>query len=163
MPTRASAPTEDHATKPDAASRDEQSRLPSPQPSSGKPASADSPRSGGGGQGPMDQLARRVLGLRDAEPRALMDLQGSLVVSAVRCIVTYVLVPILLPLAAWADVVATPLDLALSVVAILLAIRSLRRVWQANWTHRWAYTAFIGVVVALLAVSVVVDLGSLSG
>ncbi len=110
----------------------------------------------------MDQLARRVLGLRDAEPRALVDLQGSLVLSAVRCIIAYVLVPILLPLAAWADVVATPLDLTLSVVATWLAIRSLRRVWQANWTYRWAYTVFIGVVVTLLAVSIVFDLATLS-
>jgi len=110
----------------------------------------------------MDRLARRVLGLRDAEPRALMDLQGSLVLSAVRCIIAYVLVPLLLPLAAWADIVATPVDLVLSVVAIMLAVRSLRRVWQANWTHRWAYTVFIGVVVALLAISVGFDLRTLA-
>lgn len=118
------------------------------------------------GRGPnvpaMDRLARRVLGLRDAEPRALMDLQGSLVLSAVRCIIAYVLVPLLLPLAAWADVVATPVDLVLSTVAIMLAVRSLRRVWQANWTHRWAYTVFIGVVVALLAISVGFDLRTLA-
>lgn len=113
--------------------------------------------------GPLDELARRVLGLRDAEPRALMDLQGSLVVSAVRCILTYVIIPVLLPLAAWADVVATPLDLVLSVAAVLLATRSLRRVWQANWNHRWAYTGFIAMVVVLLGISIAIDIATLSG
>lgn len=128
------------------------------------PAEEASPRSSNHmGGGPLDELARRVLGLRDAEPRALMDLQGSLVVSAVRCILTYVVVPVLLPLAAWANVVATPLDLVLSVAAMLLAVRSLRRVWQANWTHRWTYTGFIAVVVVLLGISVVTDITILVG
>lgn len=111
--------------------------------------------------GPLDQLARRVLGLRDAEPRALVDLQGSLVVSAVRCILAYVVVPIALPLVAWADVFATPASLVLSVIAVLLGVRSLRRVWQANWTHRWSYTVFIAVVVVLLGITITVDVVTL--
>jgi hypothetical protein len=107
--------------------------------------------------GPLDLLARRVLGLRDAEPRALVDLQGSLVVSAVRCILAYVVVPIALPLIAWADVAAAPLSLVLSVLAVVLGVRSLRRVWQANWTHRWVYTGFIAVVVVLLGITITND------
>ncbi len=105
----------------------------------------------------LDRLARRVLGLRDAEPRALMDLQGSLVLSAVRCLITYVAIPVLLPAIAWAGVVARPVGLVLAVLAVAMSIRSLRRVWQANWTYRWAYTAFVAVVVGLLCVSIVLD------
>lgn len=105
----------------------------------------------------LDRLARRVLGLRDAEPRALMDLQGSLVLSAVRCLLTYVAIPVLLPAIAWAGIVARPIGLALAILAVGMSIRSLRRVWQANWTHRWAYTAFVAVVVGLLFVSIVLD------
>lgn len=111
--------------------------------------------------GPLDELAKRVLGLRNAEPRALVDLQGSLVVSAVRCILAYVVVPIALPLVAWADVVATPTSLVLSILAVLLGVRSLRRVWQANWTHRWSYTAFIAVVVVLLGITITLDVATL--
>lgn len=113
--------------------------------------------------GALDRLARRVLLLKDAEPRALMDLQGSLVISAVRCIISYVLIPLLLPVVAWAGVVATPLALALAVVAIGMSTRSLRRVWQANWTHRWLYTGFIAVVIGLLTVSIIVDVNHLLG
>ena len=107
--------------------------------------------------GPLDMVVRRVLGLRDAEPRALVDLQGSLVISAVRCILAYVVVPIALPLIAWADVAAAPLSLGLSLLAVVLGVRSLRRVWQANWTHRWAYTGFIAVVVVLLGITITND------
>lgn len=113
--------------------------------------------SAGHGHGSLDLVARRVLGLRDAEPRALVDLEGSLVLSAVRCILTYVLIPVLLPAIAWAGVVARPLGLALAIAAVGMSIRSLRRVWQANWTYRWPYTVFIAVVVGLLAFSIVLD------
>lgn len=106
----------------------------------------------------LDRLARRILGLRDAEPRALVDLQGSLVLSAVRCLITYVFIPVALPAIAWAGVVARPIGFVLAVLAVGMSIRSLRRVWQANWTHRWPYTAFIAVVVGLLLFSIVLDL-----
>lgn len=105
----------------------------------------------------LDRLARRVLGLRDAEPRALMDLQGSLVLSATRCLITYVAIPVLLPAIAWAGVVARPIGLVLAILAVGMSIRSLRRVWQANWTYRWGYTAFVAVVVGLLCVSIALD------
>jgi hypothetical protein len=133
-----------------------------PAPPSTQPDAAPGPdRADHHGGSSMDRLARRVLLLKDAEPRALMDLQGSLVLSAVRCIISYVAIPIMLPVVAWAGVVATPLALLLAVVAIGMAVRSLRRVWQANWAHRWPYTAFIVVVIGLLAVSIVVDVTSL--
>lgn len=112
-------------------------------------------------RGSLDRLARRVLLLRDAEPRALMDLQGSLLLSGIRCLISYVLIPVVLPVVAWAGTVATPLALVLAIVAIGMSVRSLRRVWQANWTHRWWYTAFIVVVVGLLLVSIAVDVRSL--
>lgn len=115
----------------------------------------------GSHHGPLDRVARRVLGLRDAEPRALFDLQGSLVLSCIRCILTYVVIPIAVPLASWAEVVATPLSLVLSVAAVGFAVRSLRRVWQADWRYRWAYTGFIAVVIVLLAIGIVLDVGTL--
>lgn len=134
----------------------------------GGDGAGSSPASGAGARGPgarssLDLLARRVLGLRDAEPRALVDLQGSLVLSCIRCILTYVVIPITVPLLSWTEVVATPLSLVLSVLAIGLAVRSLRRVWQADWRHRWAYTAFIAVVVVLLAIGIGFDVRALLG
>ena len=108
-----------------------------------------------------DRLARRVLRVENAEPRALMPLKGSLIISAVRCVITYALIPALLPVISGLGVLATPLSLALSLVATVMAIVSLRRVWLADWSGRWGYTAFIGVVLVVLAVVIAIDVRAL--
>ena len=109
-----------------------------------------------------DRLARRVLRVEHAAPRALMPLKGSLIISAVRCVITYALVPALAPVISGIGVLATPLSLALSLVAGVMAIVSLRRVWMADWSGRWGYTAFIGVVLVFLAVVIAVDVVALA-
>lgn len=108
-----------------------------------------------------DRIARRVLRVEDAEPRALMPLKGSLIISAVRCVITYALVPALVPIISGLGVLATPLSLTLSVVAAVMAVISLRRVWLADWSGRWGYTVFIGVVLAVLAVVIAFDVRAL--
>ena len=109
----------------------------------------------------LDQVARWVLRVEGAEPRALMSLKGSLVLSAVRCLITYVAVPILLPLVGWLGQVATPLSLGLSLAAMVLAVNNLRRVWLADWNGRWGYTVFSLVVLAVLGALVVLDVRAL--
>lgn len=90
-----------------------------------------------------------------------MSLKGSLVLSAVRCLITYVAVPILLPLVGWLGQVATPLSLVLSVAAMVLAVNNLRRVWLADWSGRWGYTVFSLVVLVVLGALVVLDVRAL--
>lgn len=108
-----------------------------------------------------DRIARRLLRIEGAEPRALMPLKGSLAISAVRCVITYAIVPAAAPLVTGLGDLATPLSLVLSVLAVGMAIVSLRRVWLADWGARWGYTIFIGVVVTLLAVVIAFDLRAL--
>ena len=124
----------------------------------GVPASGvvdDRPRSA------MERLVRRILLVEGAAPRSLMPMTGSLALSAVRCILSYVLIPILLPVVGWLGPVATPLSLALTLLAVGLAVRSLRRVWLADWSGRWGYTAFAGVVIVVLLALVAVDVRTL--
>lgn len=111
----------------------------------------------------MDRLVRQVLLIEDASPRAMFELRGSMLLAGVRCTVTYALVPLLAPAVAWFGVLATPLSLLLSVTAIVMAINSLRRVWWADYRHRWAYSAFIVTAVTLLVVVVVGDVHILVG
>jgi hypothetical protein len=105
-----------------------------------------------------DRLARQLLRVDQAEPRALMPLKGSLVISAVRCVITYAIIPAMAPVVTGLGGLATPVAIVLSVIAGVMAVVSLRRVWLADWSRRWAYTAFIGVVLALLATTLVFDL-----
>jgi hypothetical protein len=112
-------------------------------------------------RGAMDRFVRQVLLIEDAAPQALFDLRGSLVLSAIRCVITYALVPLLVPVISWAGVLATPVSIALALTAIVLAVRSLRRVWLADYRHRWAYTAFIAVAFGLLVTVIAIDVRTL--
>ncbi len=110
----------------------------------------------------LDRLVRQLLLIGDASPRALFDLRGSMLLAGVRCTMTYLVIPLGAPVIGWLGVLATPLSLAMSVVAIGLAVSSLRRVWLADYRHRWPYTAFIVTAVVLLVVVVVGDVRALA-
>lgn len=110
-----------------------------------------------------DRLVRQLLRIEDAAPRSIMSLKGSLIISAVRCILVYAVIPALVPLVGWLGVIAGPLSILMSLAAIGLSIYSLRRVWLANWQRRWAYTAFIAIVVVALIVMLVFDLRAFGG
>ncbi len=85
-----------------------------------------------------------------------------MLIAGVRCTLTYIIIPFGAPVIAWLGVLGTPLSLALSLVAIVMAVSSLRRVWMADYRHRWPYTAFIVVAVVLLAIVVVSDVRTLT-
>lgn len=111
----------------------------------------------------LDRVVRQILLIEDASPRAMFELRGSLLFTGIRCTITYALIPLLAPVIGWAGVLATPLSLLLSSAAVVLAVNSLRRVWLADYHHRWAYTAFIVTAVTLLAVVIVGDVRTLLG
>lgn len=113
-----------------------------------------------------DQFMRRILGIEgEAVPGAVFDaqnkLRSSIIISGIRCIITYLLVPIVTPIIGFMGVLAAPVSIALSVLAIVLGHNSLKRFWMADHRLRWRYTAFIAVVWALLAVGIVIDAASL--
>ncbi len=110
----------------------------------------------------LDRLVRQLLLIGNASPRALFDLRGSMLLAGVRCTLTYLVIPLGAPVLGWLGVLATPLSLAMSAVAVVLAVSSLRRVWLADYRHRWPYTAFIVTAVVLLAVVIVGDIGTLT-
>jgi hypothetical protein len=110
---------------------------------------------------PVDRLVRQLLLIGDASPRALFDLKGSMLLAGVRCTLAYIVIPFGAPLIGWLGILATPASLVLSLVAIAMAVSSLRRVWLADYHHRLAYTAFIVVAVTLLMIVIVGDVRTL--
>ena len=110
----------------------------------------------------VDRVVRQLLLIGDASPRALFDLKGSMLLAGVRCTITYIIIPFGAPVLAWLGVLATPLSLALSIVAIAMAVSSLRRVWMADYANRSAYSLFIVVAVVLLAIVAVGDVRALT-
>lgn len=109
-----------------------------------------------------DRGMRRALGVTEVDLRsgagAHRTFRISVVISALRCVITYVAVPVAVPLLSLAGWVAAPLGLALCLVAGVNGVVSLRRFWRADHPQRWTYTVFITIVFAILTVATVTEL-----
>jgi len=82
-----------------------------------------------------------------------------ILLSALRCLLTYVLLPIVAPLLGAAAGVAPAIGLPLAVVALGFDVAGMRRFFVANHKSRWAmsaiYLAVMGLVVALMVIDIV--------
>lgn len=111
---------------------------------------------------------RRLLAVGDVvDKNAILGARRStttaIVISGIRCIITYLLIPILVPVIGLLEAVAAPLTIALSLVAIWMGVAGVRRFWIADHRARWAYTGFIAVVMILLVVGIGFDLATILG
>lgn len=113
-----------------------------------------------------DRFMRRLLRVGDVvDKNAILGARRSttaaIVVSGIRCIITYLLIPVLAPVIGISDAASAPVTIALSVLAIVMGVTGVRRFWIADHRARWAYTIFIVVIVSLLIVGIVFDLASM--
>jgi hypothetical protein len=120
---------------------------------------------------PADQVVCRLLRLpvdcppaggraqRDAEVQRAFS--ASILVSALRCLLTYVVLPFLAPLLGAAKGVGPWIGIPIGIVAIAFNVRSIRRFWAADHRWRWPYTAVGVSVIALLVVLLVGDIAEL--
>lgn len=120
---------------------------------------------------PADQLVCRLLRLPVERPPARSraarerDVQQafsrSMLLSAARCLLTYVVLPFLAPLLGAARGVGPWIGIPLAAVAIVFNVKSIRRFWAADHRWRWAYTTVGTAVIALLVVLVARDVAEL--
>lgn len=112
-----------------------------------------------------DRWMRRALGVGGVDlssgEGAHHTFRISVVISALRCIITYVAVPVLVPLLSLSGRVAAPVGLALCAVAAVTGVISLRRFWRADHAHRWTYTVFITIVFVILTIATITELSRL--
>ncbi len=106
---------------------------------------------------------RRLLRISDAQPHLRESelrsaFSRSILVSAVRCTLTYLVIPFLAPVLGIAAGVGPWIGVPLGTVAIVFNVKSIRRFWRADHRWRWGYTAIGTTVIALLVVLVVGDL-----
>lgn len=124
------------------------------------PAAPARPRAG------ADAVMRRLLRIDSRAPRQTEDelrrgFSQSMAVSAVRCILTYIVLPFVTPLLGIAAGVGPVVGIVIGVVAITFNVRTIRRFWMADHRWRWAYTAVGGTVMAMLVVLIAMDLHEL--
>ena len=115
---------------------------------------------------PADRFIRRLLRVGDVvDKNAIVGARRStttaIVVTGIRCTITYLVIPILAPFVGLLDTLGAPISIALSSVAIVMGTAGVRRFWIADHRARWSYTTFIGVIFLLLAVGIVVDVSTI--
>lgn len=111
-----------------------------------------------------DRFMRRLLRVEKversvkAERAAHRGFRIALVVTGIRCLISYLIIPIGVPILGLSGIVAAPIGLALCVIAVVNGVLSLRRFWKADHRSKWIYTWFIAFVFAVLAVAMVSDI-----
>ena len=113
-----------------------------------------------------DVFMRRLLRVDGAQPRLREDelrsaFSRSILVSATRCIITYLLIPFLGPILGLATGVGPAIGIPIGALAIVFNVKSIRRFWRADHRFRWHYTAIGGTVIAMLVVLIALDLAEL--
>lgn len=104
-----------------------------------------------------DALMRRLLLISD-RPRRVSERQvqrmfsTGILLSALRCLLTYVVLPILGPVLDVTGGVGPAIGLPLAVLALVFDVLGIRRFFVANHRSRWPATAvYAGVMVLVLA------------
>ena len=114
-----------------------------------------------------DQLMRKVLRIEntsaESNEAAQSALQKSILISAIRCTLTYVLIPFVVPVLGFAAAVDAPLGIALSLVAIVSVTYSLRKFFGSDHPRRWQYAALAGVLLVFVTALLIPDVLRLVG
>jgi hypothetical protein len=109
-----------------------------------------------------DVAVRRLLRIPDGPPApegaAQRAFSTSILVSATRCLMTYIVLPFVAPALGLAAGVGPAIGIPIGVLAIGCNILTIRRFWAADHRWRWAYTAIALTVIALLLILMVVDI-----
>lgn len=87
----------------------------------------------------------------------------SILISATRCLLTYVVLPFVAPLVGIAKNVGPGFGIAIGVVAIGSNVLTIRRFHRAQHRWRWAYTVIAVTVIAMLLVLMARDIADLLG
>jgi hypothetical protein len=115
---------------------------------------------------PADVIMRRLLRIPD-QPRKVRErdvqrlFSTSILISAVRCLLSYVVFPILAPTLGAITKVGAAIGIPIGIVALVFDIRAVRRFWLANHKYRWHFTIVYGIVIALVVTLFFRDIANL--
>ena len=123
------------------------------------------------GRGPVhrsqaDMVVRRILRIPDtpvgvSSAALYRSFQRSMLISAVRCTLTYVVFPFLLPAASFVKGVGPVLGVLIGSVAMVCDVFTIRRFFVADHKWRWPFSTIAFSIMCLLAVLWVQDVAHL--
>ena len=109
-----------------------------------------------------DVLVRRLLRVPDrptaSETSAQRLFSTGMLLSALRCLLTYVVFPVVTPLWGTAAGVGPAIGIPIAVLALVFDVRGIRRFWLANHRWRWPVSAIYLGVMGLVATLLVGDI-----
>jgi hypothetical protein len=115
-----------------------------------------------------DQSMRRLL--RVPDDRAPIDesethriFSASIFLSALRCLLSYIVLPVVLPAIGLARGVGPAIGIPIGILALTFDYLGIRRFWLADHRQRWAFTAIYAVVGAMVFTLLVVDIVDVIG
>jgi hypothetical protein len=109
-----------------------------------------------------DAAMRRLLRVPERKAATNDDAQRlfgtSILISALRCVLSYVVFPVLTPVLGTAAGVGPAIGIPIAVLALVFDVRGTRRFWLANHRWRWPITFVYVAVMALVTVLLVGDI-----
>ena len=110
-----------------------------------------------------DDTMRRLL--RIPEQHARVDeadthriFSASIFLSALRCLLSYIVLPVVLPAIGLARGVGPAIGIPISILALTFDYLGIRRFWLADHHQRWAFTALYAVVGGMVLALLIVDI-----
>lgn len=113
-----------------------------------------------------DERVRRLLRIRErpegvTAATAQTAFQTSMLISAIRCTLTYVVFPFVLP--AIGVVTQGAIGIGVGLVAMVCDVLAIRRFFAAEHRYRWHFSAIVVAIMALLAILLVQDVAHVLG
>ncbi|MGH9105698.1 MAG: hypothetical protein ACRDZX_07660 [Acidimicrobiales bacterium] len=114
-------------------------------------------------RGLPDRAARCALCVRDreGEPGVHNIFSSSIVLSATRCLLSYIVFPVLAPWLGALPVVGPAVGVPVGIAALVFDVRAIRRFFQADHGWRWVAAALYLALMALVAYLVTRDISKL--
>lgn len=81
----------------------------------------------------------------------------SILISAVRCTLTYVVFPFVAPIVGIASGIGSTIGLIVGTIAIVANVFSIRRFFKADHRYKWPVSALNAGIIVLLVILLVID------
>lgn len=112
--------------------------------------------------GPADRFVRKLLRIQDppanqSEAETYRHFRRSMTISGIRCTLTYVIFPFVLPLFSFMQRVGPAVGVLVGSVALVFDTLTVRRFFAANHKYRWYFSAVALSVMGLLTILLVED------
>jgi len=122
----------------------------------------------GGQRSPADLVVRRLLRIKDrpaglSAATAYRTFQRSMLISATRCTLTYVVFPFLLPFLHVLKGGAPVIGVVIGTVALVCDTFTIRRFFAIDHKWRWPFSTIVGAIMGLLVVLLVQDVSHIVG